>query len=69
MRGKSFTDTIIDVYFKEDLLLEEEQHLGDCGITGEYATPQGYFVDEEEAERFDKQFPTKEKLKLPRQLF
>ena len=39
------------------------------GITGEYATPQGYFVDEIEAEKFDKQFPHKEKLKLPGQLF
>lgn len=39
------------------------------GITGEYATPQGYFVDEEEAEKFDKEFPEKEKLKLPGQLF
>ncbi|MGN0605097.1 MAG: GNAT family N-acetyltransferase [Oscillospiraceae bacterium] len=39
------------------------------GITGEYATPQGYFVDEEEAEEFDKQFPHKEKLKLEGQLF
>ena len=39
------------------------------GITGEYATPQGYFVDEEEAEEFDKQFPYKEKLKLEGQLF
>ena len=39
------------------------------GITGEYATPQGYFVDEEEVERFDKEFPIKEKLKLPGQLF
>lgn len=38
-------------------------------ITGEYATPQGYFVDEEEAEKFDKEFPEKEKLKLPGQLF
>ncbi|MGN0243728.1 MAG: GNAT family N-acetyltransferase [Lachnospiraceae bacterium] len=37
-------------------------------ITGEYATPQGYFVDEEAAEVFDRQFPTKEKLKLPGQL-
>ena len=25
------------------------------GITGEYATPAGYFVDEKEAEEFDKQ--------------
>lgn len=39
------------------------------GITGEYATPQGYFVNEEEAEKFDKTFPYKEKLKLPGQLF
>ena len=39
------------------------------GITGEYATPQGYFVDEAEVERFDKEFPVKEKLKLPGQIF
>ena len=39
------------------------------GITGEYTPPQGYFVDEDEAEEFDKQFPPKEKLKLPGQLF
>ena len=39
------------------------------GITGEYAPPQGYFVDEAEAEAFDKEFPTKEKLKLPGQIF
>ena len=39
------------------------------GITGEYATPQGYFVDEAKAEEFDKNFPYKEKLKLPGQIF
>lgn len=39
------------------------------GITGEYAPPQGYFVDEAETEDFDKAFPYKEKLKLPSQLF
>ena len=38
------------------------------GVTGVYATPTGYFVDEAEAEEFDKQFPYKEKLKLPGQL-
>ena len=38
-------------------------------ITGEYATPQGYFVDEAEAEVFDQEFPPKEKLVLPGQLF
>ena len=39
------------------------------GITGEYSTPEGYFVDEQEAEKFDKEFPPKEKLKLPTQIF
>ena len=39
------------------------------GITGEYATPSGYFVDEGKAEEFDKRFPPKEKLKLPGQLW
>lgn len=39
------------------------------GITGEYATPQGYFVDEAAVEAFDKAFPAKEKKKLPAQLF
>lgn len=39
------------------------------GITGEYATPQGYFVDEKATEEFDRAFPHKEKQKLPGQLF
>lgn len=39
------------------------------GITGEYAPPQGYYVDEQEAEVFDKTFYYKEKKKLPGQLF
>lgn len=39
------------------------------GITGEYTPPQGYYVDEQEAEVFDKTFYYKEKKKLPGQLF
>ena len=39
------------------------------GISGECATPRGYFVDEEAAEKFDQAFPHKEKQKLPGQLF
>ena len=39
------------------------------GFSGEYTPPKGYFVDEAQAEEFDKQFPPKEKLKLPTQLF
>ena len=39
------------------------------GITGEYTTPQGYFVDEVKAEDFDKKFPFKDKLVLPGQIF
>ena len=39
------------------------------GITGEYVTPSGYFVDESAVDEFDKTFPSKDKLKLPGQLF
>lgn len=39
------------------------------GITGRYLTPSGYLIDENEAEIFDRQFPEKEKLKLPGQIF
>ena len=39
------------------------------GITGEYATPSGYFVDEQECEAFDRSFQPKEKLRLPGQLW
>ena len=39
------------------------------GVTGVYHTPQGYYVDETKAEDFDRNFPPKEKLKLPGQLF
>lgn len=38
-------------------------------IKGTYHTPQGYFVDDQAAEAFDKSFPVKQKLKLPGQLF
>lgn len=38
------------------------------GITGEYATPPCYFVDEADAEAFDRTFPPKEKLTLPTQI-
>lgn len=38
------------------------------GITGVYRTPEGYFVNEKDAEEFDSQFPPKEKLRLPGQL-
>ena len=40
-----------------------------AGVSGEYATPQGYFVDETAAEDFDKGFPHREKLVLPGQIF
>lgn len=42
------------------------------GITGEYATPKGYFAQQENPEDFEKYestFPPKTKLKLPGQLF
>lgn len=39
------------------------------GVTGEYATPSGYLVDEAAVDEFDKSFPPLEKQKLPGQLF
>ena len=42
------------------------------GVTGEYATPEGYYCAKtypEEFAAFDAQFPPKEKQKLPGQLF
>lgn len=39
------------------------------GVTGVYRTPQGYYVKDEDVEKFDKNFPPKEKLKLPGQIF
>ena len=39
------------------------------GITGVYQTPKGYYVDDSDVEAFDKNFPPKEKQKLPGQIF
>ena len=38
-------------------------------ITGVYQTPPAYYVDDADVDEFDKIFPAKEKLKLPRQIF
>ena len=38
------------------------------GVTGVYQTPQGYYVDDYDVEKFDKGFPVKKKLKLPGQI-
>ena len=38
-------------------------------VTGVYQTPQGYYVDDSDVEEFDKEFPSKQKLKLPGQIF
>ena len=38
-------------------------------ITGVYQTPTGYYVNDSDVDEFDKQFPYREKLRLPGQLF
>lgn len=38
------------------------------GLDARYRVPQGYFVDEASAEAYDRQFPPKERLRLPGQL-
>ena len=39
------------------------------GVNGIYQTPQGYYVNDSVVDEFDKDFPPKQKLKLPGQLF
>ena len=50
-------------------LLRELQEGYLRGVTGVYFTPAGYFVEDAQAEAFDRRFPPKEKRKLPGQLF
>ena len=38
-------------------------------ITGEYAAPEGYLVEEKDVELFDREFPYKEKKRLEGQIF
>ena len=38
-------------------------------VSGVYQTPKGYYVDDADVEKFDKDFPDKEKKKLPGQIF
>ena len=38
-------------------------------VIGVYQTPQAYYVDDADVEEFDKNFPAKEKLKLPDKIF
>ena len=39
------------------------------GITGVYQTPRGYYVEDADVDTFDRDFPVKERLKLPGQIF
>jgi len=39
-----------------------------CG-GGSFKEPDGYFIDANEAEEFDRHFPIKERLSLPGQIF
>lgn len=64
-RGVRYEDDPDAEYF---LIAELEPGFLD-GISGTYKDPNGYFVDEQEADAFDATFPPKEKLKLPGQLF
>lgn len=67
-RGIHYYDEPRDEVVPFFLLKELDEGYLD-GVTGVYHTPAGYFVDENEAEKFDATFPPKDKLKLPEQLF
>ena len=60
---------VYKAYPDADFFLIKELEKGFlCNLCGSYTDPSGYFVDENEAEEFDKIFPPKQKLKLPTQL-
>ena len=67
-RGIYYNDLPRDEAADFFLLRELEEGYLD-GVTGVYRTPQGYYVDNAMAEQFDRNFPPKQKLKLPGQLF
>ncbi len=53
-----------------DYFLVRELEIGFLDtVSGTYKDPEEYFIDEAQAEAFDKAFPPKEKLRLPGQLF
>ena len=64
-KGVRYADDLDAEYF----LIKELQNGFLENISGTYKDPDGYFVDEEETEIFDKTFPYKEKLKTDTQLF
>jgi len=60
-----YMDETDDVpFFLGKVLKPEALH----GIEAWYRIPEGYLVNEKQAEEFDRQFPTKQKLRLPGQL-
>ena len=67
--GKSVGITYADDSEADYFIVKELEPGFLAKVKGVYRDPAGYFVDEAEAEAFDKQFPPKAKQKLPGQLW
>lgn len=67
--GKSVGITYADDPEADYFIVKELEPGFLAKVKGVYRDPAGYFVDEAEAEAFDKQFPPKAKQKLPGQLW
>ena len=67
--GKTLGIRYAEDYDADYFLVAELEPCCLKGIRGTFRDPDGYFVDEQEAEAFDATFPPKEKQKLPGQLF
>ena len=67
--GKSVGITYADDPEADYFIVKELEPGFLAKVKGVYRDPAGYFVDEAEAEAFDKQFPPKVKQKLPGQLW
>lgn len=61
-------DPDADYFLIKELIPGFLDQVKDAG-GGTFKEPDGYFIDSKEAEEFDSQFPPKEKLSLPEQIF
>ena len=63
-----YADPDADYFLIKELVPSFLDEVKNCG-GGSFKEPDGYFIDANEAEEFDRHFPIKERLSLPGQIF
>lgn len=65
---KNYVQERADYFLIKELVPSFLDEVKNCG-GGNFKEPDGYFIDANEAEEFDRHFPIKERLSLPGQIF